>query len=105
MDNYNYYNYSRPPRRRKRGFFSYFIVGLIGAIIGGVFSSYIAPVYLYGKLLPMPDLFIRNEKTLVQEVNITPTTEEIFAVTAVAKKAMSSVVGITTVQQVRELFG
>lgn len=100
---YNYYSYSRPPRRR-RGLFSYFIVALMGAIIGGIFSSYIAPVYLYGKILPMPDLFTRKENTVIQEVNLTPTTEEIFAVTAVAKKAMSSVVGITTVQQVRELF-
>ncbi|NLK42970.1 MAG: trypsin-like serine protease [Tissierellia bacterium] len=104
MDNYNFYNYTRPPRRRKRGFLSYFIVGLIGAIIGGVFSAYIAPVYLYGKLLPMPDLFQRRDPGLVQEISITPATEDIFAVTAVAKKAMSSVVGITTVQQVRELF-
>lgn len=103
MDNYNYYNYSRPPRRR-RGFFSYFLVGLIGAIIGGIFTSYIAPVYLYGKVLPMPDLFKGRNAGIVQEINITPADEDIFAVTAVAKKAMSSVVGITTVQQVRELF-
>ncbi|HEY8362428.1 MAG TPA: trypsin-like peptidase domain-containing protein [Tissierellaceae bacterium] len=102
---YNFYSYSRPPRRR-RSLFSYFVVAVIGAIIGGIFSSYIAPVYLYGKILPTPDLFKYQGETttVVQEVNLTPTTEEIFAVTAVAKKAMSSVVGITTVQQVRDLF-
>ncbi len=100
---YNYYGYNRPPKR-KRSLFSYFIVALIGAIIGGIFSSYIAPAYLYGKILPMPDIFKRKENPIIQQVNIKPSTDEIFAVTAVAKKAMSSVVGITIVQQVRELF-
>lgn len=100
---YNYYGYNRPPKR-KRSLFSYFIVALIGAIIGGIFSSYIAPAYLYGKILPMPDIFKRKDNSIIQQVNIRPSTDEIFAVTAVAKKAMSSVVGITIVQQVRELF-
>ncbi|MFA5576741.1 MAG: trypsin-like peptidase domain-containing protein [Tissierellaceae bacterium] len=102
MDEYSYYNYNRPPRRR-RGLFSYFLVAIMGAVIGGIFTSYLAPNYLYGKILPMPEMYVRQEVRTMQEINISPT-DEMSAVTAVAKKAIGSVVGITTVQQVRELF-
>lgn len=102
MDGYGYYNYNRSPRG-KRGFFSHFAAAIIGAIIGGVFVSYIAPTYLYGKILPMPEMYVRQEIRTMQEISITPA-DEMSAVTAVAKKAMGSVVGITTVQQIRELF-
>lgn len=101
MSDYNYYSYNRPPKRR--GAFSYFIVALIGAIIGGILSIYIAPNYLYGKILPMPDIFVIQEAGSINQINITPT-EDISTVTAVAKKTMGSVVGITTVQEIREFF-
>ncbi|CAK7060635.1 S1C family serine protease [Tissierella carlieri] len=101
MSDYNYYSYNKPPK--KRSFFSYFIVGLIGAIIGGVLSVYVAPTYLYGKILPMPEIFVRRETGPINEINITPT-EDISTVTAVAKKTIGSVVGITTVQEIREFF-
>lgn len=101
MDDYNYYSYNRPPK--KRGFFSYFLVALIAAIIGGIFSSYIAPNYLYGKVLPMPEIFERQEVGSINEININPT-EDISVVSAVAKKTIGSVVGITTIQEQRELF-
>ena len=47
--------YERPPKRR--GIFSYFIVALIGALIGGIVSIYIAPTYIYGKIIPIPDIY------------------------------------------------
>lgn len=101
MSDYNYYSYNKPPKRR--GLFSYFVVALVAAIIGGVLSAYIAPAYLYGKILPMPDIFVRQEAGPVNEIKITPT-EDISIVTAVAKKNIGSVVGITTVQEIREFF-
>ena len=101
MSDYNYYSYNRPPK--KKGLFSYFVVALVGAIIGGVLSIYIAPTYLYGKILPMPEIFVRQETGPINEINITPT-EDISVVTAVAKKTIGSVVGITTVQEIREFF-
>ncbi len=101
MSDYNYYSYNKPPKRR--GFFSYFLVALIGAIIGGILSIYIAPNYLYGKILPIPDIFVIQETGPINEISITPT-EDISTVTAVAKKTMGSVVGITTVQEIREFF-
>lgn len=93
--------YERP--QKKRNIFSYFIVALIAAIIGGVVSAYIAPTYLYGKLIPIPNVYNGEISKTGEKINITPK-EDISAVEAVAKKAMSSVVGITTVQVQRELF-
>lgn len=93
--------YERPPK--KRSFLSYYIVALIAALIGGIISSYIAPTYLYGKLIPMPDIYKGEMSNIGQEINISPR-DDISAVEAVAKKAMSSVVGITTVQVQREFF-
>ena len=43
MDNFNYGNYNRPPKKR-RGGASYFLVAIIGAIIGGIITSYIAQI-------------------------------------------------------------
>ena len=101
MSDYNYYSHNKPPK--KRGYLSYIVVALLAAIVGGVISSYIAPTYLYGKLLPMPELYTTKETAPTNEINITPT-ENITAVTAVAKRAIDSVVGITTVQVQKELF-
>lgn len=105
MNNYNdYYNYNYQNKQpKKKGIFSYFLVALIGAIIGGIFSSYIAPTYLYGKILPVPEIFIREDVNPINRINITPR-EDISVVSAVAKKAIGSVVGITTIQEIRELF-
>ncbi|HSH36693.1 serine protease HtrA [Schnuerera sp.] len=94
--------YEKPPK--KRGVFSYFIVALIAAVIGGIVSVYIAPTYLYGKVIPTPEMYkVETPSNIGEQINITPS-ENISSVEAVAKKAMSSVVGITTVQVQRELF-
>ncbi|MBW4828316.1 MAG: trypsin-like peptidase domain-containing protein [Clostridiaceae bacterium] len=93
----------RKPPRKRGNFFSYFLVALIAAIIGGVISSYIAPTYLYGKVLPTPNIYKNGVQNSKQEININPK-DNISAVTAVAKKSVSSVVGITTVEVVRDFF-
>lgn len=97
-----YYNRSH----KRRGIFSYFIVALIAAVIGGLISAYIAPTYLYGRIIPMPEVYkngVGNLENVKHEINITPS-NDIGAVSAVAKKAMSSVVGITAVQVRREFI-
>lgn len=103
MDNYNYQSYNRPPRRR--GIFSYIIVAIIAGIIGGIIATYIAPNYLYGKILPIPEIYKTSSlgKENMGQIQITPK-DDISTVTAVAKKSMSSVVGITTVVIQREWF-
>lgn len=95
--------FERPPKRRSP--LSYLFVALIGAIIGGIITAYIAPNYLYGKILPLPDIYKQNfpSSTSVQNINISPS-DEISTVQAVAKKAMSSVVGITIIQVQRQFI-
>lgn len=100
MENYDFENYDRPPR--KKSGMSYLLVALIGAIIGGLITSYIAPNYLYGKIMPVPDIYNSGGGN-TENITINPN-EDYTAVTAVAKKAMSSVVGITTVQVQRNLI-
>lgn len=101
MDNYKFQGYNRPPR--KRGIFSYFLVAIIAGILGGIVSVYIAPNYLYGKLIPTPEVFIRESPSTLTPITIDPQ-DDISITAAVAKKAVSSVVGITSVQMEREFF-
>lgn len=106
-DKDNSYYVDRPitnnkPPKRKGSFFSYFLVALIAALIGGIITSYIAPNYLYGKLLPMPEIY-KNASPSNEQVNITPK-DDVTAVSAVARKSINSVVGITTVEEVRKFF-
>ncbi len=91
--------YRRP---RKRSVVPFIILGLVAAIFGGFISAYIAPNYLYGKILPMPKIYeeIPVER---EEITINPP-EGQSPVEAVADKAMSSVVGITSIQIQEEIF-
>ncbi len=102
----NPYFIDRPTVRyhkpRKRSRFSYFLVALVAALIGGLISAYIAPVYLYGKILPIPEIYKQNISQ-GQQINITPN-DNITNVTAVAEKTMKSVVGITTVETKVDFF-
>ncbi len=99
MEDYNYQSYNRPPKK-KRGP-SYIIVAIIAGIVGGLISSYIAPTYLYGKYIPIPAIYTSQNTLPQQQIQIS-TSENITTVSAVAKKAMGSVVGITTVQVQRD---
>ena len=101
MDNNGFQGYNRPPK--KRGIFSYILVALIAGLLGGIVSVYIAPTYLYGKIIPTPLIFTQRVPEGVSQVIITPT-DGISTVAAVAKKAVSSVVGITAVQMQRDFF-
>ena len=101
MDNYQYGNYNKPPR--KRGIFSYIFVALIAGIIGGIVSVYIAPTYLYGRFIPIPEVFVDRRLNSINSITINPQ-DGLNATAAVAKKAVSSVVGITAVQMQREFF-
>lgn len=97
----SYYVQNQEPKPKKRRFKGGLITtALISALIGGLLSSYIFPVYVFGKLLPYPDNYFG--KDVKQVIQVEPQQTE-FLVSAVAKKAMPSVVGITT-QTVRKDF-
>lgn len=99
MDNYNYESYSRPPKKSRGP--SYILVALIAGIVGGLITSYVAPTYLYGKYIPTPAIFLNQNNGSQQPIQIS-TSDSITTVSAVAKKAIGSVVGITTVQVQRD---
>ena len=89
-------------KKKKRKFrgsvFSYVSLALVASIIGGLASTYIAPS-LYGNILPNPN----TNQYVSTPVNIN-TNDSINTVSAVAKKAMSSVVGITSVEVQQYFF-
>jgi S1-C subfamily serine protease len=66
---------------------------IISALIGGLISSYIMPVFIFGKIIPYPDNYFGNDTKKIIQVDKTNTE---FLISAIAKKAMPSVVGITT---------
>ncbi|MTI70322.1 MAG: trypsin-like serine protease [Firmicutes bacterium] len=88
--------------KRKKGLFSYFIVALIAALLGGIMSVYIAPNFIYGKLIPVPSIYQNNADNHPNiEIN---TKDDLSTITAVAKKNMKSVVGITTIETENNYF-
>lgn len=95
------YVYREEPRKKEKrrgGFFSYIAVALIAAIIGGLISPYLG-AKLYGNILPEPSGIQYSASPVI----INPE-DDYTTVAAVAKKSMSSVVGITTVQEVQNFW-
>lgn len=101
-DTYLYKSSEEKKEPKKKSFrgslVSYIALALVASIIGGLSTTYIAPS-LYGKILPNPN----NTHYAAAPVNIT-TNDDINTVSAVAKKAMSSVVGITSVEVQQYFF-
>ncbi|TCO78695.1 serine protease HtrA [Marinisporobacter balticus] len=85
-------NQQKKPKRRMKNI-TLIVIILISALMGGVISSYAMPVYVFGKLIPYPKNYFGQD--IKQIINVKPQNTE-FLVSAVAKKAMPSVVGITT---------
>lgn len=88
-----------PNIKTRRGFrgstFSYIALALVFSIIGGLASTFLAPILF-------KDADTASIGYIPQAITIN-TTDDISTVSAVAKKAMSSVVGITTVET-QDLF-
>lgn len=101
-DIYIYRSSEQVKKPKKKSFkgslISYIALALVASIIGGLASSYIGPS-LYGNILPNPT----NNQYVAQQVSIN-TSDDINTVSAVAKKAMSSVVGITSVELQQNFF-
>ncbi len=94
MEQYN------EPKRRKGNGLAYFAVGLIGAIIGGFIMAAVAPLYIYGKIIPYPQA---ENNVPGQHITIEPR-EDLSIAGAVAKKVMPSVAGISIITVQRDLF-
>ena len=90
--------------RNRKGFLSYVAVAVISSLITSLIMAYIAPVYLYGKIIPWPQSQgggVQNQPQI-----IIPKGEQPNIATAVAAKVSPAVVGIVTVKLQRDfLFG
>ncbi|MGO1818758.1 MAG: serine protease HtrA [Senegalia sp. (in: firmicutes)] len=92
-------------KKKRGGFFSYMLIALVSALIGGFIVAYIAPTYLYGNIIPFPESNSSNMNKAGNETIKINTKDDINTVSAVAKKSMNSVVGITTTTTEQNLFG
>lgn len=81
----------------------YFFTGIIGAIIGSLITLYLAPNFILGKL-DLEQSNKQNSKQNATKIVVNESKGE-SVYKAVAKKAMPSVVGITTVTVERDFFG
>lgn len=88
-------------RRRTPSWFALIVAVLVAAIIGGMIGVYLGP-YLLGKSVP----YIADKSGSVppQNIEIVTDAEDLKVIPTVAKKAMPSVVGITTVTEQRDFF-
>lgn len=105
--------YHRDPYREPRSSTGKMIlVALVSALIGGVASAYIAPMYLYGRYLPYPPSYSSNQQSgyrLPPPGGQTAPPAENRApqinVTGPAERVTPAVVGITNKVLVRDFFG
>ncbi|WZL73488.1 trypsin-like peptidase domain-containing protein [Clostridiaceae bacterium 35-E11] len=97
-----YYVEEKPTKPKKSKSYMVLIMTImISALIGGILSSYVVPVYIFGNILPYPQNYFG--KDVKQVINVESQNTE-FLVSAVAKKAMPSVVGITTESVQKDFF-
>ncbi|MDI6600224.1 MAG: trypsin-like peptidase domain-containing protein [Thermoanaerobacteraceae bacterium] len=103
----NEYRYFTPSPKRsgggRGGWFSYVLVAVISALVSSLVMAYIAPTYLYGKVIPMPEFPSNVQYQTVPQIVI-PKDENPTVVTAVAQKASPAVVGIVTVEISTDFF-
>lgn len=86
-------------KKFKGSLLSYMALALVASFIGGFISTYMGPG-LYDKVLSNP----KSNEYLSQTVNINPN-DDMNTVSAVVKKAIGSVVGITTLETQEFMFG
>ncbi len=90
--------------KKKKAFrgsvFSYIAIALVTSIIGGIAAPYLGSI-VYGGILPDP---YENRYTATTDSLVINTKDDITTVSAVAKKSMSSVVGITTIEEVQQYW-
>lgn len=91
----------------KNSAWKYIIVGLVGALIGGLIAAYIAPVYLYGNIIPWPELppSLQNDAGNYQDSRIDlPQNQGDSIIPVIAREITPAVVGISTVEIQYDLF-
>lgn len=91
----------------KNSAWKYIIVGLVGALIGGLIAAYIAPVYLYGNIIPWPELppSLQDDTGNSRNSRIDlPQNQGDSIIPVIAREITPAVVGISTVEIHYDLF-
>lgn len=91
----------------KNSAWKYIIVGLVGALIGGLIAAYIAPVYLYGNIIPWPELppSLQDDTGNSRDSRIDlPQNQGDSIIPVIAREITPAVVGISTVEIQYDLF-
>jgi S1-C subfamily serine protease len=91
----------------KNSAWKYIIVGLVGALIGGLIAAYIAPVYLYGNIIPWPELppSLQDDTGNSRNSRIDlPQNQGDSIIPVIAREITPAVVGISTVEIQYDLF-
>lgn len=91
---------------RRRGFFSYIVVGLICSMLGGIVSAG-ATMYYYPKINPSlsNNGGVEDNSTTSEKITATPTNYIPLSVSNIAKKVGPAVVGVATSVSSRDRFG
>ena len=93
--------HKKESQKRRTPFFIIILVSIISALIGGVIMAVIAPTFLYGKHIPYPNGMNAENQS---QIEIVTKSQELNVIPVVAKKAMPSVVGITTITVEKDFF-
>ena len=94
--------------RRRSSLVAIVVVGVLSALFGAVMGAYIAPVFLYGHLLPYPQGALQGPNlTQPSLTGDNPWTEQVAAgaVAEVARRVGPTVVGIVNRSRIPSFFG
>ena len=104
---YDYTPTQRYSRRRQTPLLLLVLVAIFAAIIGGVAGAYLAPTYIYGRLLPYPGT-VQNPSYTLPPLQSEGTTIDLLAAGAaaqVSQRVGPAVVGVVNRTRVSSPFG
>ena len=106
-----FYDYNQPQRyirRRQTPMLALVLVALFAALIGGIAGAYLAPTYIFGKLLPYPGGVSQNPNYTLPPLQGEGTTIDLLAAGAaaqVAQRVGPAVVGVVNQTRVNSPWG
>ena len=103
------YHEFQPPRysRRRTPLVAVVLISVLSALFGAVMGAYLAPTFLYGRLIPYPPTAQSPNLTQPSLTGANPLTEQIAAgaVSQVAQRVSPTVVGVVNRSRVQGFFG
>jgi serine protease Do len=103
-----YYEFKAPRYyRRRTSFLAIVVVSVLSALLGAVMGAYLAPTFLFGRLIPYPPSALSPNLVQPSLTGANPLTEQIAAgaVAQVAQRVGPTVVGVVNRSRVQGWFG